>query len=203
MDAVDGGLDAVEGFEHLNLLPLQVQDLVGLGGELVGVFLVVLRDDGELVGVVLGMQGNDGVDLVAAIGADLQDYALDGGEAGQAEVEEDKRVQVPGDGCALQRDPHCDPYGDEAQRDPGAEPVFEPVGCLLAERGLLGANRGVPVPQPGAWPYHCRVTPSASGESGYGGTAAGLAVPPRARAAATRPYSGRGQHIGSRPAPSR
>jgi hypothetical protein len=66
------------------------------------------------------MQGDDGVDLVAAIGADLQDYALDGGKAGQAEVQENKRLQVPGDGCALQRDPRGDPHSDQAQRDPGA-----------------------------------------------------------------------------------
>jgi hypothetical protein len=37
LDAVDGDLHAVEGFEHLYLLFLQVQELVGLGGELVGV----------------------------------------------------------------------------------------------------------------------------------------------------------------------
>lgn len=68
LDAVDRDLDAVEGFEHLQLLLLQIQDLVRLGGELVGVFLVVLGDHGELVGVALSMQGDDGVDLVAAIG---------------------------------------------------------------------------------------------------------------------------------------
>jgi hypothetical protein len=47
---------------------LQVQDLVCLGGELVGVFHVVLGYDGELVGVVLSMQGDDGVDLGGTIG---------------------------------------------------------------------------------------------------------------------------------------
>jgi hypothetical protein len=120
LDIVDGDLDDAERFEHLHLLLLQIQDLVGLGGELVGAALGVQGDDGELVGVVLSVQGDDGVDLVAAVGADLQNYALDGGEAGQAEVEEDERVQVPVNRCALQRDPCGDPRGDQAQRDPGA-----------------------------------------------------------------------------------
>src|SRR5262249_42446106 len=39
-------------------------------------------------------------------------------------------------------------------------PVFKPVGCFFAERELLGANRRVTVPQPSAWPYHCRITSS-------------------------------------------
>jgi hypothetical protein len=60
LDAVDGGLDAVEGFEHLCLLLLQVQELVGLGGELIGVSLVVLGEDGKLVGVFLVVLGEDG-----------------------------------------------------------------------------------------------------------------------------------------------
>src|SRR5215813_6992881 len=146
------------------------------------------------------MQGDDGVDLVAAIGADLQDYPLHGGEAGQAEVEEDERVQVPGDGCALQRDPRGDPHGDQAQRDPGAEPVFEPVGCLFAERKLLGANRRVTVPQPGAWPYHCRITSFRVRQIRLRRKRPGGWQHPVVRATTTRPCSGRSKHIRSWPA---
>jgi hypothetical protein len=71
----------VLGGEH----PVQGQQLRGGTGhqlgQLVGVVLGVLLQGQELVGVrgglagvVLGVQGDDGVDLVATVGADLQDY---------------------------------------------------------------------------------------------------------------------------------